>query len=643
MSRDLTPQEQAKLEDFARNLGKSGNAGPRGQQAMSDNQELVSGLQQQKRDQDRTLNPLSPSAADDREEVNTERGAPVLNDDPDDDLDVTSYARGNVSRVVDELKVQKAEQQRRALAKKAGLPFVRLLGYPISPDVLALIPEDLAQNHGIIAYIRAGKKVRLGVTRPDDPKTVEAIKTLEQSTPFEFLVSVIGDDSYRYVMKLYDELPAERRQADRVSVDKGDEQSFERDVKSLLDLKAKIKDVPTTKLVDTLLSGAVKVGASDIHIEPLEKFVRVRYRLDGVLHTVADFPASIQKALLSRLKFLSKLKLDVAGRPQDGRFTVHEQKEGADHQIDIRVATMPSQYGETVSMRLLDRQTLKVSIDSLGLTGDGLHKVLDAIKRPQGMVLECGPTGSGKTTTLYSLLERLNDPGKKLVTLEDPVEYRLPGITQSQVDPEHGYDFADGFRSVLRLDPDVLMIGEIRDAQTAEQTIQAALTGHIVLSTLHTNDAPTAIPRLMDLGVRPFLLASAVNVIIAQRLVRRVCSHCAEDVKPDPTAIEQIKQSMTRLPKGQQDAVPPESQWLFIKGRGCNYCNGTGFQGRIGIFEVLAIDDAMEALAMKHAPVAEIKRVACEAGMITMEQDGLIKALEGITTVDEVWRVARDI
>ena len=643
MPRDLTPQEQAKLEDFARDLGKPAAAGPRGQQAMSDNQELVSGLQQQKRDQDRTLNPLSPSAADDREEVNTERGAPVLNDDPDDDLDVTSYARGNVSRVVDELKVQKAEQQRRALAKKAGLPFVRLLGYPISPDVLALIPEDLAQNHGIIAYIRAGKKVRLGVTRPDDPKTVEAIKTLEQSTPFEFLVSVIGDDSYRYVMKLYDELPAERRQADRVSVDKGDEQSFERDVKSLLDLKAKIKDVPTTKLVDTLLSGAVKVGASDIHIEPLEKFVRVRYRLDGVLHTVADFPASIQKALLSRLKFLSKLKLDVAGRPQDGRFTVHEQKEGADHQIDIRVATMPSQYGETVSMRLLDRQTLKVSIDSLGLTGDGLHKVLDAIKRPQGMVLECGPTGSGKTTTLYSLLERLNDPGKKLVTLEDPVEYRLPGITQSQVDPEHGYDFADGFRSVLRLDPDVLMIGEIRDAQTAEQTIQAALTGHIVLSTLHTNDAPTAIPRLMDLGVRPFLLASAVNVIIAQRLVRRVCSHCAEDVKPDPTAIEQIKQSMTRLPKGQQDAVPPESQWLFIKGRGCNYCNGTGFQGRIGIFEVLAIDDAMEALAMKHAPVAEIKRVACEAGMITMEQDGLIKALEGITTVDEVWRVARDI
>jgi type II secretory ATPase GspE/PulE/Tfp pilus assembly ATPase PilB-like protein len=294
-------------------------------------------------------------------------------------------------------------------------------------------------------------------------------------------------------------------------------------------------------------------------------------------------------------------------------------------------------------MRLLDRQTLKVSIDSLGLTGDGLHKVLDAIKRPQGMVLECGPTGSGKTTTLYSLLERLNDPGQKLVTLEDPVEYRLPGITQSQVDPEHGYDFADGFRSVLRLDPDVLMIGEIRDAQTAEQTIQAALTGHIVLSTLHTNDAPTAIPRLMDLGVRPFLLASAVNVIIAQRLVRRVCSHCAEDVKPDPTAIEQIRRAMTRLPKGQQDAVPPESQWLFIKGRGCNYCNGTGFQGRIGIFEVLAIDDAMEALALKHAPVAEIKRVACEAGMITMEQDGLIKALEGITTVDEVWRVARDI
>lgn len=640
MSRDLTPHEQANLEDFAKNLNQS-TAGAAGQQAMSGSQELVTGLQKQKRDQDRTLNPLSPSATDDREAIDAERGAPVLHED--DDLNVGEYARGNVDRVVDELKVQKAEQQRRGLAKQAGLPFVRLLGYPISPDVLAIVPEDLAKSRGIVAYIRAGKKVRLGVTHPDDPQTTEAVKTLEQSTPFEFLASVIGDDSYRYVMKLYDELPLEQRQADRVSVGEGDEKSFERDIKSFLDLKAKIKDVPTTKVVDTLLSGAVKVGASDIHIEPLEQTVRVRYRLDGVLHTVADFPASVQKALLSRLKFLAKLKLDVTGRPQDGRFTVHEQQDGTDHQIDIRVATMPSQYGETVSMRLLDRESLKVSIDSLGLTGDGLHQVLDSIKRPQGMVLECGPTGSGKTTTLYSLLERLNDPGKKLVTLEDPVEYRLPGITQSQVDPEHGYDFSDGFRSVLRLDPDVLMIGEIRDAQTAEQSIQAALTGHVVLSTLHTNDAPTAIPRLMDLGVRPFLLASAVNVIIAQRLVRRVCSHCAADFKPDPTAVEQIKQAMARLPKGQQEAAPPESQWLFIKGKGCNYCNGTGFKGRIGIFEVLVIDPAMEALALKHAPVAEIKRVARDAGMITMEQDGLIKALEGITTIDEVWRVARDI
>lgn len=641
MPRDLTPQEQAKLNDFAKTLGQSQDAGPRSQQGMEHSQELVSGLHKQKRDQDRTLTPLSPSVTDDHEEIEAERGAPVLHED--EDLDVTSYARANVGKVVDELKAHKAEEEREKLAKRAGLPFVRLLGYPISPDVLGLIPEDLARSRGVVAYIRAGKKVRLGVTNPNDPKTTEAIKQLESSTPFEFLVSVIGDDSYRYALKLYEELPMEQREADLVSVGKGDEQSFERDIKSFLDLKAKIKDVPTTKLVDTLLSGAVKVGASDIHIEPLETTVRVRYRLDGVLHTVADFPASIQKALLSRLKFLAKLKLDISGRPQDGRFTVHEQKSGNDHQIDVRVATMPSQYGETVSMRLLDRESLKVSVDSLGLTGDGLHRVLDAIKRPQGMVLECGPTGSGKTTTLYSLLERLNDPGKKLVTLEDPVEYRLPGITQSQVDPEHGYDFADGFRSVLRLDPDVLMIGEIRDQTTAEQSIQAALTGHIVLSTLHTNDAPTAVPRLMDLGVRPFLLANAVNVIIAQRLVRRVCSHCAEDMKPEPTEVEAIKKALGRIPEHRRDAVPPESQWLFIKGKGCNYCNGTGFKGRIGIFEVLTVDDTLEELALKHAPVAQIKRAACEAGMMTMEQDGLIKALEGITTVGEVWRVARDI
>ncbi|MSU76175.1 type II/IV secretion system protein [Patescibacteria group bacterium] len=641
MSRDLTPREQANLEDFARDLGQgSGGASASNQQGMSGNQELVSGLQKARRQQDRELNPLTPSVEDDKTAIQAGKNQPAPSDD---DIDLNVYARGDVGKVVDELKAEKAEAELRAKAKKAGLPFVRLLGYPISPEVLGLIPESLAKRNGIIAYIKAGKKVRLGVTDPTNAETKRVLESLKRSTPFDFLISVIDQNSLRYALKLYDELPKAQRETESVSIGKAQETSFEKDIKSFLDLKAKIKDVPTTKIIDTLLSGAVSVGASDVHIEPLEKAVRIRYRLDGVLHTVADFPISIQNALLSRLKFLAKLKLDISQKPQDGRFTIHEQENGKDHEIDIRVATMPAQYGEAVAMRLLDRETLKISINTLGLTGNPLKQVLDAIKRPQGMILECGPTGSGKTTTLYSLLQRLNDPGKKIVTLEDPVEYRLAGVTQSQVDPEKGYDFADGFRSVLRLDPDILMIGEIRDQQTAEQSVQAALTGHIVLSTLHTNDAPTAIPRLIDLGVRPFLLANAVNVIIAQRLVRRICSHCAVETKPDPAALAEVKDHLAKIPKSAHETVPPESQWLFMKGQGCEHCNGTGFMGRVGIFEVLLITDKLEDLALKHAPAGQIKQAAVDAGMMTMEQDGLIKAVEGITTLGEVWRVARDI
>jgi type II secretory ATPase GspE/PulE/Tfp pilus assembly ATPase PilB-like protein len=293
-------------------------------------------------------------------------------------------------------------------------------------------------------------------------------------------------------------------------------------------------------------------------------------------------------------------------------------------------------------MRLLDRSNLSLSIDSLGLTGEALKKVLDAIKRPQGLVLESGPTGSGKTTTLYALLAMLNDPGKKIITLEDPVEYRMDGIMQSQIKPDEGYDFGEGFRSVLRLDPDIVMVGEIRDQLTAEMATQASLTGHIVLSTLHTNDAPTAIPRLIDLGVRPFLLSNAVNVVIAQRLVRKVCSECATEVEPEPEVIAEVRTRLKEEPKA-LEALPPEKEWLYLLGSGCAKCNNTGYRGRIGIYEVLVPSDEIERLAIAHAPVSDITEAAKKGGMMTMEADGLIKALTGVTTIDEVWRVARDI
>ncbi len=651
----LTPREQAQLDDFVRNdLGKpeantpqataAGNSNPAKQPVdasgvVNQTGELAQTIKEQQRSYAQKVTPLSPSVED-------PDSSAVINVQADHDateLDVAAYARGNMNRVVSEMRNQQAEQVVRSKAKKAKLPFVRLIGYPISPEVLTIVPEDLAQKHGVIAYLRAGHKVRLGVTDPGTKDTEQTIATLQQNTPYEFLVSVIGDDSYRYALQLYQEIPKAARDTEQVAVDKKSQASFEADIKNLVQLKERIKGVPTTKLVDVLLSGAVKIGASDVHIEPTADGVRVRYRLDGVLQTVADLPGTISNALLSRLKFLAKLKLDINRMPQDGRFTIQDAASGSEHDIDIRVATIPVQFGEAVTMRLLDRDKLKLTIDSLGLTGLSRQLVLDAIARPQGMILECGPTGSGKTTTLYSLLALMNDPGKKVITLEDPIEYRLPGIMQSQVEPEHGYDFSEGFRAVLRLDPDIVMVGEIRDQETAEMATQAALTGHVVLSTLHTNDAPTAIPRLIDLGVQPFLLSHAISVIVAQRLVRQVCPHCAREVKPDTELVRELKNQFAKVPMSRRDEVPAEADWLFMEGQGCDACNNSGFSGRIGIFEVLQPDEQMERLAIKQAPVDELKQAAVERGMMTMEQDGLIKAVTGVTTVAEVWRVARNL
>lgn len=653
----LNAREQAKLEDFVRKDLRSGTSPATPNALAGDHpspaaaapgisnqvRELTHDLNQKATDSNKRLNPLTPSVPDERpeEQVGVPNQAPV------EELDVDMFARTDVDKVVKEIKHQRAEEERRETARKAGFSFVSLIGYPISPDVLSIVPYDISHNHGVVSYLRAGKKVRIGVLDPSNKASAAALRTLKDNTPYEFIVSAIGNDSYRYAMKLYEELPKSVRDADDVTVSSSGKTDFERDIQNLEDLKAKISDLPTTKLIDILLTGAVKVGASDVHIEPTEDAIKIRYRLDGVLEDVVELPASVTNALLSRLKFLAKLKLDLHKMPQDGRFTINDEGSSAGtaepHEIDVRVATIPVQYGEAITMRLLDRQTLNLSIDSLGLTGEPLRQVQAAIKRPQGMILECGPTGSGKTTTLYAFLSQLNDPGKKVITLEDPVEYRLAGVLQSQIEPDQGYDFHHGFRSVLRLDPDIIMVGEIRDNETADMATQASLTGHIVLSTLHTNDAPTAIPRLIDLGVRPFLLSNSINVIIAQRLVRKVCANCATEQPPDAVVKEEIKRRLSGIAKASRDAVPPEADWLFLSGNGCEKCNRTGYKGRIGIFEVLVPDEIIEQLAIANAPVSKIRQASLERGMMTMEQDGLVKALTGVTTIDEVWRVAKDI
>lgn len=382
------------------------------------------------------------------------------------------------------------------------------------------------------------------------------------------------------------------------------------------------------QLLATIIAVAIEQEASDIHIEPFEKNVRLRYRVDGQLADIAQFPPQIQPQLVARVKILSKLKLDEQRVPQDGRFDAKSGKE----LVDIRVSSLPTVFGEKVVMRLLSKTKKLDDLADLGIEGINFDRIIEAISKPYGVVLATGPTGSGKSTTLYSVFSRLNKPEVNIITLEDPVEYEIPGINQVQVKPQIGFSFAEGLRSVLRQDPNIIMVGEIRDGETAELAVQAALTGHLVFSTLHTNDSPSALPRMYNLGVEPFLLTSAINAVIGQRLVRRICGKCRQEVTLPQSVIFQVKKEL--------DPLNLNLPIKFYKGKGCSECK-EGFKGRLGIYEVLKMSKAIEDLVLDKKSAGEIFTQACKEGMITMKQDGLIKAIKGATTVDEVFRVTR--
>src|SRR3989344_7075644 len=377
----------------------------------------------------------------------------------------------------------------------------------------------------------------------------------------------------------------------------------------------------------------IRMKASDVHIEAQDNMVRVRFRIDVILHDVIRVPGFLLAPLTSRIKILSKMKIDEQRIPQDGRFDVV-----IDHrQVDFRVSTLPTVHGEKVVMRLLDKSSGVLTLEQLGVTGSNFDNLIANINKPYGVILSTGPTGSGKSTTLYAILSRISKPVVNIITLEDPVEYELSGINQSQVKPQIGFTFAEGLRSVLRQDPNVIMVGEIGDLETAAMATHAALTGPLVLSTLPTNDAAGALPRLINMGVEPFLITSSLNAVVGQRLVRKVCDKCREKATIPHTLLETIKRELATLPSGQMKNINLE-QLIFYHGRGCSECNN-GYSGRLGIFEVLQMSSKVEELAVRKAPTSEIKKAAIANGMITMIQDGLLKALKGITTVDEVMRV----
>jgi type IV pilus assembly protein PilB len=537
-------------------------------------------------------------------------------------------------------RINRGSEERDTQIKALGLnlPYVNLFGYPIDLNVLNLIPDELAREIQAIAFYKDSGVLKVGLVNPKNMVAQQKVEKIAREENLKPSFCLISESSFLYGLELYKKISAQAKITEDIEVKAQDISQFEEKIKDISELESRIKSVSTTEVVSTLFAGAIVGRASDVHLEPTEEIVHVRYRIDGVLTDIAKLDREVYKTVLSRIKFLAKMKLNITDVPQDGKFSIHSLGK----RFDIRVSSLPTPAGETLVMRLLDQQQRVLGLEELGLMGKGLEEVEKAIKKPNGMVLSCGPTGSGKTTTLYAFLGKLNTEEKKIITIEDPIEYRLPGISQSQVDPEKKYTFANGLRSIVRQDPDIIMVGEIRDSETANIATNASLTGHLVLSTLHTNDASGAIPRLIDLGVQSFMLSAGLSVIIAQRLVRRVCEECVKEEKITSQELDRIKEILEKLPAEIKSKIDFAKIKTLRKGKGCKACNNTGYKGRVGLFEVLIVTDEMKKLIHQGASGQEIKEKAVKEGMVTMEQDGVLKVLDGITTLEEVERETQE-
>ncbi len=557
-----------------------------------------------------------------------------------DELQAQSRATGaTIESLIESSGLLKEEELVEARTKLYNVPYIDLIGKQVAPSVLNLISAELAQNYRMVAFAREGDEVSLAMVDPANFKALEALEFIARKNRLKLKYFVASPSGLQYILRQYDNLTQEVAEAlkgaaaeQRLDVTKLEiaEEGFEEISKS----------APVSKMVSVILRHAVEGKASDVHIEPVGGETRVRYRIDGILHTSLVLPRNVHQSLVARIKVLSNLKIDETRIPQDGRFRM--TIEG--HDIDYRVSTLPLIMNEKVVMRILDTKSTVLELGELGFEGMNREVIESAIQKSHGMFLITGPTGSGKTTTLYGLLQILNEEGVNIVTLEDPVEYFMNGINQSQVNSEVGMTFANGLRSILRQDPDIIMVGEIRDNETAGLAVHAALTGHIVLSTLHTNDAFGAIPRLIDMKIEPFLVASSVNVIMAQRLVRRVCQFCKQESQL-PGALEaEVWQEISLIPKAHipKDVTlaKPLKVW---KGQGCVRCENTGYKGRMAIAEVLAVNQRLQEIMTEKSGnmIETIRQEFTNQGMFSMRQDGIFKALRGITTIDEVWDVTR--
>lgn len=518
-----------------------------------------------------------------------------------------------------------------------GFPAVDLTQQSIPADVLRLVPLELAQYYQIVPFSRKDNEVWLAMVHPENFKAMEAIELLARQIGWRPRYAISTNESLLGVLKQYSTLSTEVTEALKMTEGKEQIALRDDDLAEVTDFEQVLKAAPVAKMVSVILRHAVEGGASDVHIEPGEADTRVRFRVDGVLHTSLTLPKYIHAAVVSRVKVLANLKIDETRLPQDGRIRLKILTKI----IDFRVSTLPVVGNEKVVMRILDPTTGVRTFEGLGYTGYKLHVLNESIKKPNGMFLVTGPTGSGKTTTLYAVLNILNHDDVNIVTLEDPVEYYLAGINQSQVNPEVGFSFASGLRSILRQDPDIIMVGEIRDSETAELAIHASLTGHILLSTLHTNDAPSAILRLIDMRMEPFLIASTINVIIGQRLVRRLCDQCKQPAELPPEVVIDIEKSFQSLNAEAKQEVPAKP-WPIYAAKGCSHCENTGYRGRVAISEVFLNTPEAQRIITEGAKPYELKAEFLRQGGTSLVQDGYLKVLSGLTSLEEVLMVSKD-
>ena len=538
-----------------------------------------------------------------------------------------------------EIARKEIESQTEARANLLGLDYVNLTSFPISPEALSLISEEEARAQKVVCFLYDGENLRLGVVDQNNPAVTEISERIKAAYFTKNKIYLISPASLEEALEFYRTLPKVRKYESGIEIKEEDLKRFKEAIADYRSLNIEINKVNTSDIVTLIIAAALKVHASDIHIEAEANGVPIRLRMDGVLHEAAVLDKDKWKRIISRMKILAGVKINVEDKPQDGRYTIFTKEE----RIDVRSSFLPTAYGESVVMRLLRSSSLGVPFKGLGFRPEAQKVLEEQMKRPNGLILTTGPTGSGKTTTLYAMLNELNQPGRKIITLEDPIEYQLKGVSQSQVDPAAGNTFANGLRSVLRQDPDIVMVGEIRDLETAEIAVQASLTGHLVLSTLHTNDAAGVIPRLLDMGVKPYFLVPSVNAVVGQRLVRKLCPHCRIEFELNAEEAEQVNKILSVIsPKANVDIPTVLPKVYKAKETGCPACNGTGYSGRIGIYEIFTPDDKIKQLTIDNAPSFKILQQAIENGMLTMLQDGVLKALDGATSLEEVYRVIGD-